>query len=77
MGMTCHNFVWTYNCIQLDISGGLFPLITCLISGCLYPLITLRISVQLFSALFVSHVETYKLQCAKTRILSSCSLFCK
>ena len=52
MGMTCYNFVWTYNCIQLDISGGLSLLITFLISGYFYPLIALLIRLQLVSVLF-------------------------
>ena len=77
MGMTCYNFVWTYNCIQLDISEGSSLLITCLISGYLYQLITLFIGVKLVSVLFVPHVETYKVRRAKTCILSYCSLFCK
>ena len=75
MGMTCYNFVWTYNCIKLDISGGLSTLVTFIISGYLYPIITLLIRVKLVSVLFVTHVETYKLKRAKTRVLSSCSLF--
>ena len=75
--MTCYNFVQTYNCIQLDISGGLSPLIKFLISGDLFTLITLHIRVKLVSVLFVPHIETYKLERTKTRILSSCSLFCK
>ena len=75
MGMTCYNFMWTYNCIQLYVSGGLSPMITCLISGYFYPLITYIIRLQLVSFLFFPRVETYKVQRAKTRILSSCSLF--
>ena len=63
--MTCYNFVWTYDCIQLDISGIFSLLVTCIIIGYFYPPITLLIRVQLVEVLFVSHVETYKLQRAK------------
>ena len=56
MGMPCKTFVWSYNCLQLDISGGLSLLIACLISGYFYPLITLIIRVQIVSVLFVPHV---------------------